>query len=79
MSTQLWWTKSQSCPIQRLTADETVTGLVERQHEDCYDCDIGPADYNYDESLSILRYANGTENIKKKPRINEDPKDAMIR
>ena len=40
---------------------------------------IGPADYNFDESLSTLRYANRAKSIKNKPRINEDPKDAMIR
>ncbi|KAL7513645.1 hypothetical protein ACHAXN_010899 [Cyclotella atomus] len=39
----------------------------------------GPADYNYDESLSTLRYANRAKNIKNKPVINEDPKDAMLR
>ena len=40
---------------------------------------MGPADYNFDESLSTLRYANRAKNIKNKPRINEDPKDAMLR
>ncbi len=40
---------------------------------------IGPADYNYEETLSSLRYANRAKNIKNKPKINEDPKDAMIR
>lgn len=40
---------------------------------------IGPADYNYDETLSTLRYANRAKSIKCKPRINEDPKDAKIR
>jgi hypothetical protein len=40
---------------------------------------IGPADYNYDETLSTLRYANRAKNIKNKPVINEDPKDAMLR
>ena len=39
---------------------------------------IGPADYNYDETLSTLRYASRAKNIKNKPKINEDPKDAMI-
>ena len=43
----------------------------------CANC--GPADYNYDESLSTLRYANRAKNIKNKPKINEDPKDAMLR
>ncbi|KAL5007549.1 hypothetical protein ScPMuIL_016355 [Solemya velum] len=40
---------------------------------------IGPASYNYDESLSTLRYANRAKNIKNKPKINEDPKDALLR
>jgi hypothetical protein len=40
---------------------------------------VGPADWNYDETLSTLRYANRAKNITNKPRINEDPKDAMLR
>ena len=39
----------------------------------------GPADMNFDETLSTLRYANRAKNIKNKPKINEDPKDAMLR
>jgi len=39
----------------------------------------GPADYNFEETLSTLRYAYRAKSIKNKPRINEDPKDAMIR
>lgn len=39
----------------------------------------GPADYNVDETISTLRYASRAKNIENKPRINEDPKDAMIR
>lgn len=38
---------------------------------------LGPADWNYDETLSTLRYANRAKNIKNKPKVNEDPKDAM--
>ena len=38
----------------------------------------GPADYNYDETLSTLRYANRAKNIKNKPKINEDPKVIYI-
>lgn len=30
-------------------------------------------------SLSLSRYANRAKNIKNKPRINEDPKDALLR
>ncbi|XP_067121454.1 kinesin-II 95 kDa subunit-like isoform X2 [Centruroides vittatus] len=40
---------------------------------------IGPASYNYDETLITLRYANRAKNIKNKPRVNEDPKDALLR
>jgi kinesin family protein 3/17 len=35
---------------------------------------VSPADYNYDETLSTLRYANRAKNIKNAPKINEDPK-----
>ncbi|KAH8403592.1 hypothetical protein KR222_002699 [Zaprionus bogoriensis] len=40
---------------------------------------ISPADTNYDETLSTLRYANRAKNISNKPMINEDPKDAQLR
>jgi len=29
---------------------------------------IGPADYNYDETISTLRYANRAKNIKKQAK-----------
>ncbi|CAG9314004.1 unnamed protein product [Blepharisma stoltei] len=40
---------------------------------------ISPADYNYEESLSTLRYASRAKFIKNKPKVNEDPKDALLR
>jgi kinesin family member 17 len=40
---------------------------------------ISPADYNYEETLSTLRYADRAKNIKNQPKINEDPKDTLIR
>ncbi|XP_076059316.1 kinesin-like protein 64D isoform X2 [Oratosquilla oratoria] len=40
---------------------------------------VGPADYNYDETISTLRYANRAKNICNRARINEDPKDALLR
>ncbi len=40
---------------------------------------FGPADYNFDESISTLRYANRAKNIKNKAKVNEDPKDALLR
>ena len=40
---------------------------------------FGPADYNFEETISTLRYANRAKNIKNKAIINEDPKDALLR
>lgn len=40
---------------------------------------IGPANYNYEETLTTLRYASRAKRIKNKPRINEDPKDAKLK
>lgn len=40
---------------------------------------ISPADYNYEETLSTLRYASRAKSIKNKPHLNEDPKDTLLR
>ena len=40
---------------------------------------ISPANYNYDETCSTLRYASRAKNIVNKPKINEDPKDALLK
>lgn len=40
---------------------------------------LSPANYNYEETLSTLRYADRAKSIKNKPRINEDPKDALLK
>ena len=40
---------------------------------------FGPANYNLDETISTLRYANRAKNIKNKAVVNEDPKDALLR
>ncbi|XP_068623209.1 kinesin-like protein Klp68D isoform X2 [Battus philenor] len=40
---------------------------------------IGPAAYNYDETITTLRYAHRAKAIKNKPVRNEDPKDAKLR
>jgi Kinesin motor domain len=39
---------------------------------------LSPADNNYDETLSTLRYANRAKNITNKPKINEDPKVVFL-
>lgn len=40
---------------------------------------ISPADCNFSETLSTLRYANRAKNIINKPTINEDPNVKLIR
>ena len=40
---------------------------------------LSPAENNYDETLSTLRYANRAKNIKNEPKNNEDPNDALLR
>jgi len=40
---------------------------------------VSPANYNYDETLSTLRYASRAKFIQNKPKVNEDPKDALLR
>ena len=40
---------------------------------------LSPANYNYDETLSTLRYASRAKNIKNKPKVNQDPKDALLK
>ncbi|GBN68827.1 Kinesin-like protein KIF3B, partial [Araneus ventricosus] len=39
---------------------------------------IGPASYNLEETITTLRYANRAKNIKNKPVVNVDPKDAIL-
>jgi len=40
---------------------------------------FSPADNNYDETLSTLRYASRAKQIKNQPKVNEDPKDALLK
>jgi kinesin family member 1 len=40
---------------------------------------ISPAEINYDETVSTLRYADGTKKIKTKATINEDPTEKLIK
>jgi Kinesin motor domain len=40
---------------------------------------ISPASDNYDETFGTLRYASRAKSIKNQPKINEDPKDALLR
>ncbi len=42
-------------------------------------CAVSPANDNYDETLSTLRYAERAKKIKNKPIVNESESDKMIR
>jgi kinesin family protein 3/17 len=39
---------------------------------------VGPADYNFSESIDTLRYGENAKKIKNKPKVNMDPKDALL-
>ena len=63
--------------------DSKLTRLLEDSlggnTKTCMIANISPADYNFEETMSTLRYANRAKNIKNRPKINEDPKDALLR
>jgi kinesin family member 3A len=40
---------------------------------------VSPADSNYVETISTLRYAGRAKNIQNHARVNEEPKDALLR
>lgn len=40
---------------------------------------ISPSDFNFEETLTTLRYASRAKMIKNKPRVNQDPKDALLK
>ena len=48
-------------------------------HLTCFLPAISPADCNYAETLSTLRYANRAKNIINKPTVNEDANVRLIR
>ncbi|XP_053689941.1 kinesin-like protein Klp68D [Sabethes cyaneus] len=40
---------------------------------------IGPSEFNYNETLTTLRYAHRAKTIENKPVMNEDPQDTKLR
>jgi kinesin family protein 1 len=42
-------------------------------------CAVSPADMNFEESMSTLRYADRAKKIQNKAVINESPQDKLIR
>lgn len=68
-----------NCPITNQSCEHNNG---QRTNSPCVNtqcANIGPADFNYDETISTLRYANRAKNIKNRAHVNEDPKDALLR
>ena len=40
---------------------------------------VSPSGFNYDETITTLRYAARANAIKNIPKINQDPKDALLK
>lgn len=50
------------------------------QSQICLQCaSVSPADSNYVETISTLRYASRAKSIQNRTHINEEPKDALLR
>ena len=45
----------------------------------CMIANISPSSSSYEETLSTLRYADRAKRIKNQPKVNEDPKDTLLR
>lgn len=45
----------------------------------CMIANISPSEMQAEETLSTLRYADRAKRIKNNPKINEDPKDTLLR
>ena len=45
----------------------------------CMIANISPSSTSYEETLSTLRYADRAKRIKNQPKVNEDPKDTLLR
>lgn len=74
-----WYSKHIVQPFKWKCNKISAHTEISSRSSPCQCANIGPADYNYDETISTLRYANRAKNIKNKARINEDPKDALLR
>ncbi|XP_025085555.1 kinesin-like protein KIF3A isoform X2 [Pomacea canaliculata] len=71
--------KSTHIPYRNSKLTRLLQDSLGGNSKTCMIANVGPADYNYDETISTLRYANRAKNIKNKAKINEDPKDALLR
>merc|ERR1719253_629096 len=71
--------RSQHIPYRDSKLTRLLQDSLGGNTKTCMIAALSPADYNMDETLSTLRYANRAKNIKNKPKINEDPKDAKLR
>eukprot|EP00466_Bigelowiella_natans_P016051 jgi/Bigna1/74774/fgenesh1_pg.31_\ len=66
--------------LQNSLGGNTKTVMfLSHDSKDANVANLGPAASNFEETMSTLRYASRAKSIKNKPRVNEDPKDAMLK
>ena len=71
--------RSQHIPYRDSKLTRLLQDSLGGNTKTCMIAALSPADYNMDETLSTLRYASRAKAIKNKPRVNEDPKDALLK
>ncbi|CAK5081673.1 unnamed protein product [Meloidogyne enterolobii] len=71
--------KSTHIPYRNSKLTRILQDSLGGNSKTCMIANIGPAAYNYAETISTLRYASRAKRIQNMARINEDPKDALLR
>ncbi|KAL7076222.1 hypothetical protein ACQ4LE_004589 [Meloidogyne hapla] len=71
--------KSTHVPYRNSKLTRILQDSLGGNSKTCMIANIGPAAYNYAETISTLRYASHAKRIQNMARINEDPKDALLR
>ena len=71
--------KNQYIPYRNSTLTRLLQDSLGGKDKTLLIVNIGPADYNYAETLTALRYTNRVRYIQNKPFIIRDPVDSMLR
>ncbi|XP_055332621.1 kinesin-like protein KIF3A [Paramacrobiotus metropolitanus] len=71
--------KSQHIPYRNSKLTRILQDSLGGNSKTVMCANIGPASYNFDETANTLRYATRAKWIKNAAKINEDPKDAVLK
>jgi hypothetical protein len=71
--------KTLQVPYRESSLTRILEGALGGNSKTIMICAISPANDNYEETLSTLRYADQTKKIKNKPIVNESAVDKIIR